>query len=153
MLCRRVRSAMIHNIFGFFHGPVNFRWPWMALVGYRNSIGEVSFKCGGSIISNRHVLTGLLTFDRNMHKKANWSFRLYFSGPLHPQRFVSWLLLLFNVRFLPNVFHQVISSIGRTRLVNRHGDQPCWHWRGANHSISKLRQEGRSQRLGNFSSR
>ena len=34
----------------------------MALVGYRNSIGEVSFKCGGSLISKRHVLTGLLTF-------------------------------------------------------------------------------------------
>lgn len=32
-------------------------WPWMALVGYKNSLGEVSFKCGGSIISNRHVLT------------------------------------------------------------------------------------------------
>lgn len=37
-----------------------FRWPWMTLVGYKNKLGEVSFKCGGSIISNRHVLTGLL---------------------------------------------------------------------------------------------
>lgn len=33
----------------------------MALVGYKNSAGDVSFKCGGSIISNRHVLTGLFT--------------------------------------------------------------------------------------------
>ncbi|XP_053680039.1 venom protease isoform X2 [Anopheles nili] len=32
-------------------------WPWMALVGYRNALGEVSFKCGGSLITKRHVLT------------------------------------------------------------------------------------------------
>ncbi|XP_052865804.1 venom serine protease Bi-VSP-like isoform X1 [Anopheles cruzii] len=32
-------------------------WPWMALVGYKNALGEVSFKCGGSLITKRHVLT------------------------------------------------------------------------------------------------
>ncbi|XP_062557292.1 uncharacterized protein LOC134222163 [Armigeres subalbatus] len=32
-------------------------WPWMALVGYKDALGEVSFKCGGSLITNRHVLT------------------------------------------------------------------------------------------------
>ncbi|XP_055540538.1 venom serine protease Bi-VSP-like isoform X2 [Wyeomyia smithii] len=32
-------------------------WPWMALIGYKNTLGEVSFKCGGSIITKRHVLT------------------------------------------------------------------------------------------------
>lgn len=32
-------------------------WPWMALIGYKNALGEVSFKCGGSLITNRHVLT------------------------------------------------------------------------------------------------
>lgn len=50
---------MIQQIFCFFHATTNYRWPWMALVGYKNSIGEVSFKCGGSIISKHHVLTGL----------------------------------------------------------------------------------------------
>ena len=32
-------------------------WPWMTLIGYKNSLGEISFKCGGSLISSRHVLT------------------------------------------------------------------------------------------------
>lgn len=32
-------------------------WPWMALVGYKNSLGEISFKCGGTLITSRHVLT------------------------------------------------------------------------------------------------
>ncbi|XP_058448816.1 uncharacterized protein LOC131428788 [Malaya genurostris] len=32
-------------------------WPWMALIGYKNTLGEVSFKCGGSLITKRHVLT------------------------------------------------------------------------------------------------
>ncbi|XP_050088575.1 venom protease-like [Anopheles aquasalis] len=32
-------------------------WPWMALVGYENSLGEVEFRCGGSLITDRHVLS------------------------------------------------------------------------------------------------
>uniref|UniRef100_A0A1B0CAP3 CLIP domain-containing serine protease n=1 Tax=Lutzomyia longipalpis TaxID=7200 RepID=A0A1B0CAP3_LUTLO len=32
-------------------------WPWMALLGYKNNLGEIGFKCGGSIITRRHVLT------------------------------------------------------------------------------------------------
>lgn len=30
---------------------------WMTLLGYTNSLGEQSFKCGGSLITTRHVLT------------------------------------------------------------------------------------------------
>lgn len=32
-------------------------FPWMALIGYSNDLGETSFKCGGSLITKRHVLT------------------------------------------------------------------------------------------------
>lgn len=32
-------------------------FPWMALIGYTNDLDETSFKCGGSLITKRHVLT------------------------------------------------------------------------------------------------
>lgn len=32
-------------------------FPWMALIGYTNNLGEQSWKCGGSLITTRHVLT------------------------------------------------------------------------------------------------
>lgn len=32
-------------------------WPWIALIGYRDSFGTNSFKCGGALITQRHVLT------------------------------------------------------------------------------------------------
>lgn len=33
------------------------QWPWMSLIGYKDATGEVGFKCGGSIITKRHILT------------------------------------------------------------------------------------------------
>lgn len=32
-------------------------FPWMALIGYKDDLGETAFKCGGSLITRRHVLT------------------------------------------------------------------------------------------------
>ncbi|KFB43553.1 hypothetical protein ZHAS_00011367 [Anopheles sinensis] len=32
-------------------------WPWMALVGYEDRLGDVDFLCGGSLITDRHVLS------------------------------------------------------------------------------------------------
>lgn len=32
-------------------------FPWMALIGYTNELDETSFKCGGSLITKRHILT------------------------------------------------------------------------------------------------
>lgn len=60
----------------------------MALVGYKNTVGDVSFKCGGSIISKRHVLTGLFLLTFAMIHCAT-QFASIFSCSLHPQRFVS----------------------------------------------------------------
>ncbi|XP_058116351.1 venom protease-like [Anopheles ziemanni] len=32
-------------------------WPWMALIGYEDQLGDVDFRCGGSLITDRHVLS------------------------------------------------------------------------------------------------
>ena len=32
-------------------------WTWLAILGYRNEMNQTSWKCGGSIISNMHVIT------------------------------------------------------------------------------------------------
>lgn len=32
-------------------------WPWMTLLGYENTLGEIGWKCGGTLITKRHVLT------------------------------------------------------------------------------------------------
>lgn len=34
-----------------------FEYPWMAILGYHNSISELQFKCGGTLITKRYVLT------------------------------------------------------------------------------------------------
>lgn len=32
-------------------------WPWMAAIGYDAEDGDISFQCGGALITNKHVLT------------------------------------------------------------------------------------------------
>lgn len=32
-------------------------WPWIALIGYTNNLGELKWQCGGSLITSKHVLT------------------------------------------------------------------------------------------------
>lgn len=32
-------------------------WPWIALLGYGESSRYIDFKCGGTLVSSRHVIT------------------------------------------------------------------------------------------------
>ncbi|XP_040158699.1 uncharacterized protein LOC120897712 [Anopheles arabiensis] len=59
-------STVQHNrVVGGVPAELN-GWPWMALVGYKNTLGEVSFKCGGSLITKRHVLTAAHCIRRDL---------------------------------------------------------------------------------------
>lgn len=50
-------SNATHNrVVGGVDAQLN-AWPWMALLGYRNTLGEVGWKCGGSLITKSHVMT------------------------------------------------------------------------------------------------
>jgi hypothetical protein len=41
-------------------------WPWMALLGYQNDQGKVSFRCAASIITARHLLTAAHCLRSNL---------------------------------------------------------------------------------------
>lgn len=45
-----VSNATHHRVVGGVPAQLG-AWPWMALLGYENSLGEISFKCGGSLVS------------------------------------------------------------------------------------------------------
>lgn len=50
-------SNATHNrVVGGVDAQLN-AWPWMALLGYSNILGEVGWKCGGSLITKKHVMT------------------------------------------------------------------------------------------------
>lgn len=51
-----ISNATHHRVVGGVDAQVG-AWPWMALLGYKDRVGEVGFKCGGSLITKRHVLT------------------------------------------------------------------------------------------------
>lgn len=122
----------------------------MALVGYKNGVGEISFKCGGSIISKHHVLTGWLTL-RSLWHKINL-FSSYFSCSLHSKRFVSFNK--FHAITFCSQFHlQIIGSTWRTWPVDRHRDAARWPSRHQHDHTSRLRQEGWAQRSGDLGDR
>jgi hypothetical protein len=41
-------------------------WPWMALLGYQDDQGKVSFRCAASIITARHLLTAAHCLRSNL---------------------------------------------------------------------------------------
>ncbi|XP_055308154.1 venom protease-like [Sitodiplosis mosellana] len=56
----QVRQKRAAGLRQFVVGGINSPqggYPWMALLGYVNNLGEQSWKCGGSLITSRHVLT------------------------------------------------------------------------------------------------
>lgn len=79
----------------------------MALLGYKDSIGEVSFKCGGSIISKRHVLTGLFFYRAKLTKLFDQL--SFYSGALQTKQFVG-IYEISSCKYFK--FFQSIGAIG-----------------------------------------
>lgn len=45
-----VSNASHNRVVGGVPAKLN-AWPWLALLGYQDALGDISFKCGGSLVS------------------------------------------------------------------------------------------------------